>query len=399
MSDVGLLAWLRTPEAVRERCNDLLALAEQDSLPHFVFDPGRLDDVVNYVAAVIRQNYPDLAIPYHSRWRHFEVNGLDQWAPLAVVSRDDPIERARQRIELCTVSVLLDAGAGSAWRYREPGTGLLLTRSEGLAIASLHAFRDALFSSDPRQKLRADAAALARLSGAALAAAFQVAADNPLAGFAGRAALLRRLGVALQQRGAERIGGLLDLWLDRAAANGVLPARDLLSTILKVLAPIWPDRLVLAGERLGDVWHHPLLRGEGLVPFHKLSQWLCYSLIEVLEEIPVAVTGLDDLTGLAEYRNGGLFIDLGVLALRDPSVAAAPLPAGHPAIVEWRALTVALLDRIAPKLRVRLGASAAQLPLARLLQGGTWDAGRRIARERRADGGPPLVVQSDGTVF
>jgi hypothetical protein len=136
----------------------------------------------------------------------------------------------------------------------------------------------------------------------------------------------------------------------------------------------------------------------GLVPFHKLSQWLCYSLVEVLEEAGIAVDHLDALTGLAEYRNGGLFIDLGVLAPRDPSLDA-PLTVDHPAVVEWRALTVALLDLLAPMLRERLGRSAAELPLARLLQGGTWDAGRRIARQRRPDGSPPLVVISDGTVF
>jgi Protein of unknown function (DUF1688) len=121
--------------------------------------------------------------------------------------------------------------------------------------------------------------------------------------------------------------------------------------------------------------------------------------VEVLEQASIEVGGLDDLTGLAEYRNGGLFVDLGVLRLRDPSLASAPLPVDHPAIVEWRALTVALLDRLAPMLRARLGRTAADLPLARLLEGGTWDAGRRIAQERRADGAPPLVVLSDGTVF
>src|SRR4029079_7239780 len=153
--------------------------------------------------------------------------------------------------------------------------------------------------------------------------------------------------------GAEsRIGGLLDIWMARSV-NGALAARDLLATILEVLAPIWPARLTLAGESLGDVWRRPMLDGDGLVPFHKLSQWLCYSMIEVLEQIPIAVSGLDDLTGLAEYRNGGLFVDLRVLTLRDPSLATIPLAVDHPAVVEWRALTVALLDRIAPLLRAR----------------------------------------------
>src|SRR5271166_2154202 len=408
LAERRMLAWLRKPEAVRDRCQALLALAEQNALSHFTFDPARLDDAADYVAAVIRANYPDLAIPYHSRWRHFETGGIDRWGALASrLDGCDATELTRLRIDLCTVSVLLDAGAGPVWSYREPETGQMLTRSEGLAVASLHAFCSGLFSSDPEQPLRADADGLSRLSDAALAAAFQVSPDNPLAEVGGRAALLRRLGAALRKRsdqvGAEaRIGGLLDLWRPRAA-SGVLAARELLTTILETLAPIWPGRLLLGGENLGDVWCHPMLGGEGsgagLVPFHKLSQWLSYSMVEVLEHASIVVDGLDDLTGLAEYRNGGLFVDLGVLRLRDPSLAAAPLPVDNFAIVEWRALTVALLDRMAPLVRARLGLTAAELPLARLLQGGTWDAGRRIARERRADGSPPLVVLSDGTVF
>jgi len=402
-----MLAWLRKPEAVRDRCQALLALAEQNALSHFTFDPARLDDAADYVAAVIRANYPDLAIPYHSRWRHFEAGGIDRWGALASRLECDATELTRRRIDLCSVSVLLDAGAGPVWTYHEPETGQVLTRSEGLAVASLHAFCAGLFSGDPKQPFRADADGLSRLSEAALAAAFQVSPDNPLAEVGGRAALLRRLGAALRKRsdqvGAEaRIGGLLDLWRSRAA-DGVLAARELLTTILETLAPIWPGRLLLGGENLGDVWYHPMLdgagSGAGLVPFHKLSQWLSYSMVEVLEQASIVVGGLDGLTGLAEYRNGGLFVDLGVLRLRDPSLAAAPLPVDNFAIVEWRALTVALLDRMAPLVRARLGLTAAELPLARLLQGGTWDAGRRIARERRADGSPPLVVLSDGTVF
>jgi hypothetical protein len=391
-----LLAWLRSPGAVRERCHTILRLAEQDALTHFALDAARLDDVADYVAAVVRQNYPDLQVPYHSRWRHFEAGGVDRWAALArQLHGCDAREVARVRIDLCTVSVLLDAGAGAAWRYHEPATGLDLQRSEGLAVASLNAFGSGLFSSDRLQPLRADAAALSQLSDAAMAAAFQGAPNNPLPGLSGRAALLRNLGRVLQ---GGRISDLFDTW-HAQAHDGVLTAADILGLILAVLAPIWPGRLTLAGENLGDVWRHPAVPRDGLIPFHKLSQWLSYSLIEVLEQAFIPVAGLDDLTGLAEYRNGGLLMDLGVLRLRDPSVAAQPLPVDHPAIVEWRALTVALLDSLAPRLRSRLGVSAVDMPLAKLLQGGTWDAGRRVARERRPDGAPPLVVVSDGTVF
>ena len=139
--------------------------------------------------------------------------------------------------------------------------------------------------------------------------------------------------------------------------------------------------------------------GDGLVPFHKLSQWLAYSLIEPLEAGGVRVAELDGLTGLAEYRNGGLFLDCGVIAPRDPGLLRRPLDALSEPVVEWRALTVTLLDRLAVLVRESLGKSADEFPLVRVLEGGSWAAGREIAFERRADGSPPLAVVSDGTLF
>jgi hypothetical protein len=34
-----------------------------------------------------------------------------------------------------------------------------------------------------------------------------------------------------------------------------------------------------------------------------------------------------------------------------------------------------------------------------VLEGGTWAAGRKLAREKRPDASPPIAVASDGTVF
>jgi hypothetical protein len=135
------------------------------------------------------------------------------------------------------------------------------------------------------------------------------------------------------------------------------------------------------------------------VPFHKLSQWLAYSLIEPLAAAGIAVGDIDALTGLAEYRNGGLFLDLGLIVPRDPGLATRVLGVDEEAVVEWRALTVALLDRVADGVRAALRLDARQLPLAKVLEGGTWAAGRRIAAEKRPGGGPPLAIASDGTVF
>jgi hypothetical protein len=136
-----------------------------------------------------------------------------------------------------------------------------------------------------------------------------------------------------------------------------------------------------------------------LVPIHKLSQWLAYSLIEPLQWSGIEVTDIDGLTGLAEYRNGGLFVDSGVLRLRNPEAAIHPNPVGSTLVVEWRALTVALLDQIAVLIRERRGLTIDDFPLACVLEGGTWAAGRRLARQKRPDGSPPIAVVSDGTVF
>ncbi|MDB5445789.1 MAG: uracil phosphoribosyltransferase, partial [Phenylobacterium sp.] len=301
----------------------------------------------------------------------------------------------RAEFDLAIVSVLLDAGAGAAWRYRDAATGAELSRSEGLAVASLRLFEQGGLSADPARPLRADA--LGRLDAARLAEAFQAREDNPLVGLDGRAVLLRRLGEAVGRPGA-----LYDEMAARAS-DRKLPAPVILEVLLERLGPIWPGRVALDGVSLGDCWRHPAIRRadatDGLVPLHKLSQWLAYSLIEPLQTSGVEVCDIDGLTGLAEYRNGGLFVDTGVLSLADPAAAGRSHAVDSPLVVGWRALTVALLDRLAPPVRERLGLAAADFPLARVLEGGTWAAGRRIARQRRADAGPPIIVISDGTVF
>ena len=354
----------------------------------------------------ISANYPDLNIPYHSRWRHFSAGGHDRAA--ALVAGLAPAELARTRFDLVVTSVLLDAGAGDVWRYREPATGERYARSEGLAIASLDLFRSGALSADPERPLRADAQALIRLDERTLGSAFQASAKNPLVALAGRCRLLNRLGAALIEKpeifGTEvpRIGGLFD-HLARQAEEGGLPASKILAALLEGLSEIWPGRTELAGENLGDVGRHPAAKTEdvtsGLVPFHKLSQWLAYSLIEPLEAAGIEVTGLDELTALAEYRNGGLLVDLGVLHPKQAAVLGEAHAGDSEVVVEWRALTVALIDRLADLVRAKLGLTPEELPLAKVLEGGTWAAGRRIARELRPGGGPPLQIVSDGTLF
>jgi hypothetical protein len=415
INDTAAALSLMNAAAVRTRAKRMLALGLDDKLPHFRVELERLDNAADRVVAITRKSYPTLDVPFHSRWRHFAPFGNDLYQILSEDFTGDRAVQARAAFDLAIVSVLLDAGAGSQWRYRDPVTGGEFSRSEGLAIASFSMFVAGEFSSamnvahDRMDSFRADGTALSQLTIEMMREGFQVTTQNPLLGMEGRVELLRALGRLVHSRpeifalqDSPRPGGIFD-YLAAKAENKNIPAPLILSELLQQFGPIWPSRLTLGGVPLGDCWRHPALVTDdatsGLVPLHKLSQWLAYSLIEPLQQAGFTVTDIDGLTGLAEYRNGGLFVDTGVLALRDPGEAARAHAVDSPLVVEWRALTVALLDRLALAVRARLNKNAAALPLAKVLQGGSWAAGRELAFALRPDGSPPIKVLSDGTVF
>jgi len=400
------VAELLSTRAIRERCANIARAVEAGESRHFRIDRSRLQTAARVVAEVTRRRHRDLAIPYHSRWRHFDAGGVDRRGELDRQLRDAlPADRLRAQIDLTVVSVLLDAGAGAKWRYREPGTIDDYVRSEGLAVASLRAFLGGAWSASEGEPLRVDAAALTGIDAATLGCWFQSSERNPLVGLEGRAALLRRLGDTLETR--PDLFGLTarpSALFDRMLAAGTVSAPAILRAVLDGFGDVWrvPGARAAGGEAVppGDIWRHPHAGGSGvtagLVPFHKLSQWLAYSLLEPFEWAGATVVDRDGLTGLPEYRNGGLLIDSGVLRLVDDADRATTWDPGSEIIVEWRALTVALLDDLAQCVRAELGRP--QMPLACILEGGTWAAGREYAARLR-NGEPPLAVRSDGTVF
>lgn len=404
MSEPAPIAELRAPRTIRARCRSVLEAGLAGQLDHFNVDLTRLPELARLTAEVTRRRYPDLRIPPHSRFAHFDAGGVQRLAALeSALAGRAPMERARALVDVVVSSVLLDAGAGMTWRYREPGTELSLGRSEGLAVASLAWVARGGLSSRG-EPYHVDAQGLAAVDEAALAEAFQVRADNPLVGVVGRVHLLRALAESLRAHPEifghdARSGALLD-FLIAQSEQGALPAAAVLRAVLVGLGEIWPGRLSLEGQPLGDVWHHPAAGGEGptrgLVPFHKLSQWLSYSLLYPLQIAGLEVVELDALTGLAEYRNGGLFVDGKALLPKHDLVLAQTHEVDSQLIVEWRALTVALLDALLPLVQRELQIA---LSLPAMLEGGTWAAGRELAQSLRADGGPPIRVRSDGTVF
>lgn len=393
---------------IRKQCGRIYDLGVAGDLEHFDLHLEKIPDVVAFVKTVIDEAYPggkDTVKP-HSRVRHLE-NVPAYQELLKGMEHIDPLEQTRRLLDLVTVSVLVDAGAGQNWKYYHQGKKY--TSSEGLAVASLDMFLDGAFSSDQALKHRVNSYELIHnLSREDFCKGFQCAneKENPLQSVDGRFQLLKRLGSSLEENpqyfGSElqRPGNMLDYVLKHATKteNGYqVSLTDIWDVCARGLKKMWPQH---AGSiQSGDIWHYHRLTipgqpGSDLVPFHKLTQWLIYSLVEVLEmsSIGIKVVGLERMTALAEYRNGGLLCDLGVLKLKDSSDHLALHPVGSEVIVEWRALTIVLMDKIAAEL--------GDFSLAQVLEGGTWRAGRVIARQLRPESGrPPIQIRSDGTVF
>lgn len=381
--------YLLSPVAVRERSKKIYEQALLGQT-HFKVHPEKIPEVANFVLEVTRSNYPDLNIPFHSRWGHFQAGKVDRLKILnEKIAGLDLLEKTRIKIELAIVSVLLDAGAGMQWKLKDPFSSGTYSKSEGLAIASLDLFLKGAFHS--KGQVGADSEGLKNFNQRKLEEGFQVSADNPLLGIEGRVQLLNTLGKTFE---GSRPGILADQWVSQAK-NNALNASEILKTILHRLGPIWPGRLQINGVNMGDVWKY----SGTLIPFHKLSQWMSYSLMEPLMEFGIQIKHLDEMTGLPEYRNGGLLIDSGLIELRDSTWKNLEHTPDSDLIIEWRALTVTLLDLIGEEVRKSLGMTKDQLPLVKILEGGTWHAGRRFASKLRSDGGPPLKIKSDGTVF
>ncbi|RDX45578.1 DUF1688-domain-containing protein [Lentinus brumalis] len=432
-----IAAYLRTLPAIRERCGRVHALAKEGKLEYFDYHAEKEADTAAFCVDIMKRDFGNnlAAIPPHGRWRHLDAGHprveplIEKWK--ASPNPPDLKEITRRLIDLFLVSVLLDAGAGNRWTYMEESSGQRFTRSEGLGVASIAMFEEGFFSGDSSNPHQVDAEGLSKITASKVASAMQVTDANPMVGLEGRSSLLVNLSTALKSNStyfgsAARPGHIVDfLESESITEKGSKRVHifALWSALIDGLAPIWPTtRTTLGGKPLGDVWPCNALKkqsvaagkyseGDELVPFHKLTGWITYSLIEPIEKVlGWKIEGIEHMTGLPEYRNGGLLLDLGVLSLRqgvldsslypDPATGIPKLPPSHPAIIEWRAMTVIELDRIADEIRKQLGLTAEQLSLAQVLESATWKGGREIALQKRpSTGGPPIEIESDGTVF
>ncbi|KAK3182619.1 hypothetical protein K4F52_006069 [Lecanicillium sp. MT-2017a] len=427
--DVKYLLSLR---AIRDRAQLVWRAAKAGDLTHFDLHLDKLGHAADFVISVIQRDFgPDQygTIPPHGRWQHFEVGNvprvqkmIDAWKSIGV----DDKEVARRLIDLFFVSVLLDAGAGDYWRFVEPETDKKYERSEGIAVASFYMFNAGDFA-DPSAGVSTsvDGNGLKTMTAEKLGSGFQVSDSNPILGLVSRAALLRSLGESLLEHpevfGSQgRPGNLVDYMIQSSNDPSELDLLKFWDVLQMLLIPAWPkDRTSVRGFAIGDAWPLSTLKNYSepskddatscIQPFHKLTQWLTYSLMVPFQRIlGIKWKNTESLTALAEYRNGGLFVDLGIITLKkeayDRGIKASgqELPqfgAGDDVIVEWRALTLNLLDKVYEIIGSRLG-DQAHLTMAQVLEAGTWKSGREIAAKLRPETkSSPIIIQSDGTVF
>ncbi|CAO3632431.1 unnamed protein product [Mucor fragilis] len=375
--------YLLSLHAVRERCFKVQEAAVKNKLQHFDIDTSKLQDMVQFVISLIKRDYDDPSqIPAHGRWRHFDAGGrpriqtlINSWASLGI----DATEQTRRVLDLFTIGVLLDIDPNQSYSFRETSTNRLYKRREGIAIAILEMFMAGTFSINPNQPHRVDSEALARLTMDDLLAGFKTDTSTLLIGLQDRFDLLQHLAQAIQRR-PDYFGG----------EEGLVPRPG------NMMGEIWTveDASNCKGGtfQLGDVWPCAALGDKDqMVPFHKLSQWMVYSLIEPMEKLLGAVIeGTEQLTPLPDYANGGLLMDTGFITLKkqdyergienyrensrlpgQPKVEVAPMfEMSDPVVVEWRALTTAYLDLVADRVRASLRMSKKTLSLTQLIEGG-----------------------------
>jgi hypothetical protein len=400
------LNYLFSIEAIQTRAQRMLQYCLAGNT-HFSIDWQALDPLADLIIDLSQKNYPDGKIPLHSRWRHFFLNQKDYAHELKNPKNfAGTQEQAKAQIDLAIISVLLDAGAGNLWQYHDAVSDDIFSRSEGLALATLRMFLSGFFSSHTQDPWRVDATRLASIHVSEMAQHLQSSDEHPLLGIEQRTFLLNQLAKVLSEKFPnQRPSGIIDLLQESFGIK--FTAAQLLQTVLKTFHELWPKRLIATNSKnqkinLGDVWWYPPWGRQedfaALMPFHKLSSWLSLSLIEALQTAQFQITQLASLPGLAEYRNGGLMIDSGLLFLKNKEDFLATYHPGDTLIIEWRGLTLALLEQLAIAIRYKLKKTKQQLPLVNILEGGTWLAGRQLAEQKRS-GSPPFNIHSDGTLF
>lgn len=391
------------PSSIRRAARALFNLAQLGELEHFELHAATLDTLVKDMTRGLE---PAQVAP-HTQWRNFEQDGIQRIAAFnkqLSSSLSTPMDCAQARLDLLFLNEALETGGNGTWRYYDALSDRTLTRTEALATATLRLLQNGFFSAYPEAPFRVDAIRLRQITESQLATSLQISNENQILG--GVEAKLARLSTLanylentpeFKDRSGSRPGNILNFFRPRAD----MALEPLFTFLAQSLTSIWPGN-THNGRAIGDAWHHSALKSDsvlqGIVPIHRITQWLHYAIAPALSESGLHSFPTTDLSGLPGYRNTGLLIDSGIIQPRSQDLLSREHLLGDEPIVELRCLTIGVMGRALESIHQQLSLDHDTFPMAKL-NGLFWHAGRAKASGLRPGGSPPFSVRDQGVPF
>ncbi|MEP2705784.1 MAG: DUF1688 family protein [Roseibium sp.] len=393
------------PAKIRELANGYLERAIAGELRHVSVNLENLPKALIRVLETTKSIYPDFQIPPYGVWRDFEVGGVDRWGAIANARAFESAEEMlTASADLAILTALMNTTRPINWSYTEPNTGAEAEGKSASALAAFNMFSAGFFSADLSDPFRVDAETLIRIPAEELATGLQwdQLRNDDLVQKMQR--LLKRFGEALALRsdlfgeGQTTRPGLLARHLAETG-NGTVDANAVLDQLLEALVPVWDGGAVLEEITLGDSFTHSAAANAlEIMPFHLCAQEMVYSLVEPFAWAGCEVANLDALSGPSDLIHAVLFAETNVLGFgTDFEIADAAITQDR--MVEIRAVTIALTDRLSDMLRKELNVASDQLPMTCILEGGTSRAGGQILRENGAQVQNLGKFMNPGSVF
>jgi Protein of unknown function (DUF1688) len=395
------------PEEIRRKAHDFLERAVDGELSHVDVDLSEMDRVLLKVLEVTKGNYPDFQIPPHGVWRDFEAGDFDRWGALASARGFESAEEMLvAAADLAVIANYMKTRHPENWVFEDRMTA---TQAEGMqasALAAFHMFASGSFSSDMSDPYRVDAETLIRMDLGELADALQWNLQRDAGMLEDMQRHLKRLGEALALRpdlfseGDVTRPGLLATRLAKQSSSAV-DAGIALDRLLESLAPVWDGGAVSGEIALGDCFAHSQFPGsdlEQLFPFHLTAQEIVYSLVEPFAWAGWEVSGLEVLSAPADLPHVALFSQAGVLNARRREEKLSGSEALD-CMIELRAISMALTDKLADMLCAKLQVTPDQLPLSCVLEGGTSRAGAQILQQNETEAKKLGQLLNPGSVF
>ena len=344
---------------VRDRAWSVLAKVERGGSEHFVIEQAALSGLATTIAERHGESTPVIA----NGWWELDETAPDMLERLAArLERATPAERTRTGFDLALLWAL-DHLSGA----KIPDWGAVA----GRLLEGAHA----LDGSSPR------------VEAGGLQGHDDEAFDR---------ATKRLSAVLLEHRelfGTEgRFGNLFDRISEDTTAD------TLFSMLSPVSTALFSSGTLIGGKPCGDVWRREGIAANqphsGLVPFHALGQHLVLDLLEPMLESGIRMTELEQLTAPATRMLCNQLLALGLVRPRHAAITRLAHPPSSDIVVELRCLAVALMDRLADRVRAHLDLPVERLPVIRLLGPVARLAKERIERASPAHASPSIAIAS-----